>query len=148
VIRLGRSKYEALLSEGHDRPLTAREVKFMERYRAHHPECAQYEAMEEEGFALLRGLTLDSDHDAPDHFENRVIRRWRVQSVKETATYWSPAICGAIVAAVALLAMFQLLGRSSTLKPLSVTGSEARRSEPPKPVFPNVRLSGDPNIPQ
>lgn len=148
MIRMGRSRYEALLTIEHDRPLTARELRFMERYRAKHPECEQFEALEEEGFALLRNLAMDSEIEAPQQFERRVIRKFQVQSVRATATYWTPAICGAVVAAVTLLAMIQLLGRSATMNPLSVTGSEARRSEPAKPVFPDVHTAGDSAISQ
>ena len=144
----GRSRYEALLIAERDRPLTARELTFMDRFRAKHPECEQFEALEEEGYALLRNLAMDTEAEAPVQFERRVIRRFQVQSVRATASYWSPAICGAVVAAVALLAMIQLLGRSATMKPISVTGSEARRSEPAKPVFPDVEPAGDTAVSQ
>lgn len=145
---IGRRKYVALLNEQQDRDLTAREVAFLERYRANHPECAAEESLQDEGFAMLRGLGLDEDATAPERFEHRVIRRLRVQSVKDTAAYWSPAICGALVAAIALLAMFQLVGRSSTMPPIDVTGNEARRLDPPKPVFPSLPNPGDPIAPR
>lgn len=144
----GRRKYVALLNERQDRPLTEREEAFLARFRATHPEEAREESLHEEGFAMLRGLAFEDEPSNPDRFEHRVIRRWRVQSVKDSAAYWSPAIFGALVAAIALLAMFQLVGRSSTMPPIDVTGNEARRLEPPKPVFPNLPPSGDPIVPR
>ncbi|HRI42661.1 MAG TPA: hypothetical protein PLL78_01080 [Fimbriimonadaceae bacterium] len=144
----GRRKYVALLNERQDRVLTEREEAFLDRYRADHPECVAEESLHDEGFAMLRGLGLDEDPAAPERFEHRVIRRWRVQSVKDTAAYWSPAICGALVAAIALLAMFQLVGRSSTMPPIDVTGNEARRLDPPKPVFPSLPNPGEPIAPR
>jgi hypothetical protein len=144
----GRRKYVALLNEQQDRPLTEREEAFLARYRAAHPECLEEEALHDEGFAMLRGLASDEDHGAAERFEHRVIRCYRIQKVKDTAAYWSPAICGALVAAIALLAMFQLVGRSSTMPPIDVTGNEARRLDPPKPVFPSLPHSGEPIAPR
>lgn len=141
----GRKKYEALLNVEHDRPLTPSELRFLEHYRTKHPELVEMEEAGREGFSLLRGLALDDEPESPVRFENRVIRKFRIQSVRETASYWAPAICGGLVAAMALLAAFQLLGRSPEMKPLSVAGSEARRGAPAKPVFPDI---GDTARPQ
>lgn len=145
-MNLARRRYEALLIEQRDRSLTEKELAFLARYRASHPECGHFEAKGDEAFSMLRGLAVEDEQGYSERFETRVIRRWKLNSVRDTATYWSPAICGAVIAAVALLAIFQLLGRGSTMPPLSVTGSEARRTELPKPVFPDTDKTGDASV--
>lgn len=134
MIRIGKARYLHLRAAELDRPLTARELRFVERYRSRHPECRLEDSLEEIGLDALRGLAVE---DMPDGttFDRRVIRRWRVQSMKQTARYWTPAVCGAAVAAIALLAMLQILSSAQNPKSLATPGAEAQRA---RPMFPDL----------
>jgi len=135
VIRFGKTRYLHLRAAEQDRSLTARELRFVQRYRGRNPECEIEDSLEEQGLDALRGLAVAEEADVPS-FDRRVLRRWRVQSVKQTARYWTPALCGAAVAAIALLAMLQILSAAQGPKPLSTPGTEAQRSD--RPTFPDL----------
>jgi hypothetical protein len=61
-------------------------------------------------------------------FESRFIRRWRVERRLRAVSYWMPAVAGAIVASVALLAVLQILFTSPSRNNADTRNREALRS--------------------
>ncbi|MCC7230008.1 MAG: hypothetical protein IT203_06410 [Fimbriimonadaceae bacterium] len=55
-------------------------------------------------------------------FEERVLRRYRVTSARESVRYWSPAFVGAAIAGLSVLAALQLVinrpGTPATSRPI------------------------------
>lgn|GEM_PF-4855122 len=108
--------------------------------KTHYPEL-------EEPFldGLLIGAAIEPQVDK-DKFARAVLRLHRVGSVKRSILYWSPAIAGASIAAMALLALLQMLTSSSSMKPIRIlNGDAAQRMEQPSvqlpegPAMPIVR---------
>jgi hypothetical protein len=71
---------------------------------------------------VLRECSLDEPIDT-ERFDTRLIRRWQVASAKSTFRYWSPAVFGAAIASVAVLALLQMLLSSSSMRPIRVLDS-------------------------
>lgn len=87
--------------------------------------------------------------DAPESgFDMRVIRRVRLQTVRLSVQYWSPAIFGAAIAAVALVSALQMLARTSELPVFRAGTSEARRIKLGGPVIPNIPIADRISVPQ
>ena len=85
---------------------------------------------------MLRAATLDADA-VPDHFDERVIRIVRLNKVKESLGYWSPAFVGGVLACVALLATLQVLTVQAPNQKLTAPSGEAMRAPH---AFPNLEL--------
>ena len=60
-------------------------------------------------------------------FEDRVIRRLKVQQVKESLNYWSPALIGACIASVVIFVTLHLVSAPSKLDRAHLPNGEARR---------------------
>ncbi|MBN8689999.1 MAG: hypothetical protein J0L72_04305 [Armatimonadetes bacterium] len=91
---------------------------------------------------VLLESAIQPEVDA-ERFDRKLFRLHHVSSVKRTATYWSPAIFGAGVAAVALLAVLQLISQSSTIKPIKTFSSESAMSRSGGPIV--LPISENPN---
>lgn len=66
---------------------------------------------------VLRESAIDEPIDT-EKFDTRLLRRWNVKSAKTTFGYWSPAVLGAAIASVAVLALIQMLLSSSSMRPI------------------------------
>ncbi|MFI5387236.1 MAG: hypothetical protein ACHQ50_14085 [Fimbriimonadales bacterium] len=120
----GCSKFKRLASEGLDRNLTPREEAFVQNHRKACANCSDLQSQSSLALNFLRASTIDID--VHPMFDERVIRRLRVQSSRESLRYWSPAVAGAFVAGLAVVAALQMITRSSELPHLRL-GGEARR---------------------
>lgn len=88
---------------------------------------------------LLRESAWSAGASTPG-FERRVLTLHRFErAMLRRARPWTPALAGAIVAAMALLAVLQVVTHQETLAPLSLRGHEASRLEEPLPAFPELR---------
>ena len=88
--------------------------------------------------AALTALRTSMIEPEPDPgFESRFIRRWRVESRARAVSYWMPAIAGAIVASVALLAVLQILFAAPVTSPADTKGREALLPSSEQPEIPN-----------
>ncbi|AIE87115.1 hypothetical protein OP10G_3747 [Fimbriimonas ginsengisoli Gsoil 348] len=65
-------------------------------------------------------------------FEDRVIRRLRVQTVRESLNYWSPALVGAGIACVALFVALHLAATPASINRDYVPDGEAKRYVTPR----------------
>jgi len=88
---------------------------------------------------MLREAKLDAENPG-DSFDARLIRRVRVQAVRASMQYWTPAVCSAAIAAIALVAGLQLLGRTADLPVFSPGAADARRIQVSAPDFPVLPL--------
>lgn len=132
----GCRKFHRLAWESSDRDLNAREKRFMQRHREACDSCEDEESVGAFRLNMLAGAVIDP---APTPgFEDRVLRLYKVQSKRESFAYWSPAVVGACIAMLAILAAMQMVTRSSELPHFQGGGSEAHRVDRDFPKFPNI----------
>jgi hypothetical protein len=126
----GCSRFRKLTSEGLDRSLTPHEEAFLHKHRAACSDCNEFQTQSSLALNFLRAATIDVDVNPM--FEERVIRKLRVQTTKESLRYWSPAVAGAFIAGLAVVAALQMITRSSELPHVRLPGTESRRITPLK----------------
>ena len=127
----GCGKYRWLSYEALDRDLNQKEKEFVEQHEANCVRCEGYMA---KGFAALNMLRGQALEPAPKlSFDERVLRRYRVISVKASLRYWSPAVIGAAVAGLVILAALQMISQTSQLPAFSNPRGEARLATPAFP---------------
>jgi hypothetical protein len=136
----GCGKFGWLASEAEDRVLTSKEELFMSRHRTVCRECAASEEDSSLALNMLREAKLEVE-PAERSFDTRLIRRLRVQSVRMGMQYWSPAVFGAAIAAVALISALQMLARTHELPVFKTGQSEARRIHVGTPEFPEIPIA-------
>lgn len=112
----GCSKYRRLANERFDRALSLSEREFLNKHKSVCPDCRRTEMQSATALNMLRLAAFEPDASNTEsddifgaHFEERVIRRLRVQSTKESVRYWSPAFVGAVIAGLTVLAALQLV---------------------------------------
>jgi hypothetical protein len=81
-------------------------------------------------------------------FDIRVIRRVRLQAVRLSMQYWSPAIFGAAIAAVALVSALQMLARTNEMPIFRAGVSEARRINLGGPEIPDIPIADRISVPR
>jgi len=121
----GCRKFSRLNSERSDRELTPREVAFMFRHRMACEPCSEHESQGSIALNMLRAESFEVE--ASPMFEERVIRKLRVHTTRESLRYWSPAVAGAFIAGLAVVAAMQIITRSSQLPHVRLPRGEARR---------------------
>ena len=136
---LACARFQRLAHEDFDRRLTSREQEFLAKHRSACAACRLAETQGALALSMLRMSAIDAD-PAPQ-FEERVLRRYRVQTVHESLHFWSPAIIGAFVASVLVLAALQIVSNSSKLPAIRTPGSEAHRTVERTPAFPEITPS-------
>lgn len=136
----GCGKFGWLASAAEDRPLTVDEREFMARHRSVCAECRRLEAETALALNMLRESRLETP-DAGLGFNRRVMRRARISSIRAGLSYWSPAIYGASIAAVALIAALQLLSQPGRLPVFNQSGADARRIVVDSPIFPDLPIA-------
>lgn len=136
----GCRRFRKLVNDAFDRELGAREDTFMAKHRKVCQPCRAAEGQSNMAINMLRSLAMEAEPTPA--YEDRLIRRWRLQSVRAGFNYWSPAFFGAAIAGVAILAALQMITQSSRLPqvPLQGSGNEARRITTGGPQFPELRF--------
>ncbi len=119
----------------------------MARHRLVCRECALGEEASAMALNMLREARLE-DGGSGHGFNRRVLRRFRLSSMRGSFQYWSPAIYGATIAAVALIAAIQLLARSSELPVFRAAGADARRIHLDAPLFPSGPIANRIQVPE
>jgi hypothetical protein len=132
----GCAKFKRLTSADLDRDLSGRERLFVERHREVCDECSESEQQSCLAMNFLRSAAFD-EVEVSSNFDDRVLKKLRVQTSRESFGYWSPAIAGAFVAGLAVIAALQIITRSAELRHIRVPGAEARRVSPAK-SFPEL----------
>ncbi len=100
------------------------------------PELAALFEAETSAVDALR--TADEGYDPGEAFNTKVLRRWRVEQNRGIA-YWSPALIGAGVAALAILAALQMISRAERFQSLDMRGSAAYNREAKSIDFASIK---------
>lgn len=132
----GCSKFRRLTSDRMDRSLSSGQLRFLDRHRAVCSVCARAEEEAHDALKMLRLAILEPESDPG--FGHRVLRRARVQSVRAKFGYWSPAVFGAAIAGIAILAALQMIANSSHLPAIRVPGANGPEMTRRDPVFPRL----------
>lgn len=128
----GCRKFKVLSNDEADRELHPREQRFMEKHRRVCTPCREMETSSFVALNMLRGATLDVQ--VGPHFDERVLRRLKVRTVRESFGYWSPAFLGAGIACLVLFTALQMIARPTQLKSYSLpAGQVNNRIEQPLP---------------
>jgi len=132
----GCRKYRKLCYDRRDRWLAPKEMSFMSRHEAVCPTCERRMQVAVVALNMLRQETLEAG--TRPNFDERVLRRFKVESMRLSLNYWSPALIGAAVGGLVVLAAMQMIAQSSHLPSFRVPAGEARLSSP---AFPNLETS-------
>ncbi len=114
------------MNEKFDRTLSLRERGFMAQHRSACPECSREETQGACALNMLRLAAVEDDElDNSPVFEDRILRKWRVQSTRESVRYWSPAFVGAVLAGLTVFAALQLVSSRATIPGTTSPAGEA-----------------------
>jgi hypothetical protein len=140
----GCRRFRRLASEREDRELLQSESRFYDAHRSVCKACRLYDSQAHEALGVLRGAAF-GDVELTPMFDERVIRRFRAQKVKESIQYWSPALAGAVIACVAIFATLAMVSRPDQLKTANVPAGSASRFHE-KSSFPSFELTTQPRL--
>ena len=127
-------RFSRLVGESRDRALAPAERAFIETHRHKCARCQQTERIGCNALDHLAQMGLDGHPSAG--FDVRTLRRWFIARQRARLAYWSPAIVGALVAAICLMAALQTITRSRELPGLSIPDVEAKRTTPSRLALP------------
>lgn len=126
--RLARNRYFRLRRAEATRELTAAELRFIDRLELRDPTVLGL--WESESGAIRALFDSRLEPEPTEGFTLRILRCHRVTSTRAKVQYWAPAFVGATLAAVALLAMLQIMANSSVPKNAEMPGgAAAQRSD-------------------
>jgi hypothetical protein len=106
---LGCRRFGRILNEVADREATSRERAFLDAHRTACESCRQEERAACLSLDLLRSASFETELEPS--FDRRVVRRAKVEAVRDSVRYWSPALIGGAVAAGLLLAAVSAVTR-------------------------------------
>lgn len=134
----GCRKFRRLVSESMDGSVSVHESVFMGRHRRVCLSCRLAEHQSSLALNMLRDAALEAQRSPT--FDDRLLRRVRLQFRRAKIDYWSPAMFGAAIAGIAVLAALQMITQTSKLPavPLSGRTFEARHVTQPTPDFPSL----------
>lgn len=139
-------KFRRLANEARDRDLTPSEKAFLRHHEAVCKACGEFERQTRASLSALAGLALAPEPSA-SRFARTVLRRHRLQSARESLSYWSPAILAAAVAATLVLAALQIATANRATESFRPGFSQARRITN-EPVLPDLTPAASPTHPQ
>ena len=137
MVRFGCKRFDRLSSDALDRALTPSESLFMDSHRSECDLCRRAEATGALALNMLRSSALQAETD--DAFDRRVARKVRVQSARDRFAYWSPSAIGALVAAVLVIAVVQLVSSPQKMRENSSPVGEARLMKSYVPAIPDIQ---------
>lgn len=118
--------------------LSDRETAFLEAHRLACETCRKREFGTRAALNFLQDAGLD--HEGDDAFDRRLATLWSVEKrARRETPVWAPAIASAVMAALAVLAVLQVITHREELEPIDVRGHEARLASPDRPEFPLAR---------
>lgn len=138
--RLACCKYRRLSEIADMRLLSASEELFLSSHARTCGTCAGENEQFQLAMNMLRGAELEVTPSR--NFNDRLIRRIKVQQVKGSVRYWSPMFVGAALAGLVLIASLHMITASSQLPSIRFgngnnpeTKRETRSSAYPDPIF-------------
>jgi hypothetical protein len=144
----GCRKFKKLASDSQDRDLLMGEERFMDRHRSVCRPCRIAEHQTSLALNMLRASSLEAEPS--EMYEERLIRKWHLQNVRSSVRYWSPAVFGAAIAGIAVLAALQMITQSSKMPSVPLQGGmqEARNIQKQSPAIPELDFLKSPSRPQ
>lgn len=121
-------RYRRLKHLAEDGKATLRQESFVAKHEAGCQDCAEEHALTLQALEFLKSNVIEPEPDPT--FESRFIRRWRVEKRARAVSYWMPAVVGAVVASVALLAVLQILFAAPGSEKIDLEGREAQLTIP------------------
>jgi len=143
-VRSSCGRFHRLATERDDRDLTPSELQFMERHGGACEECRQFEAQSRMALNMLRQAALDPEVSCG--FDRRVTRRAQLVRAKDGLRYWSPALVGAAIACVCVVATLAVLTRPTGEREAEYPMGQVRVDRVPNAEFPDLRLNSAPTI--
>ena len=139
----GCKKFIRLSSEQADRTLSPAEDRFLAKHRSVCKDCIEAEVTTTCALNMLRMATLEPE--AAPMFEDRVIRKLKVQQVRDSLNYWSPALVGAGIACAVIFATLHLASLPKETHRANLHDGQAKR-EAPSRIEPKLELDRPPVI--
>ncbi len=133
------SRFSYIINAKTEDEMSKSELDFVANHGNECDRCAQYHETDY-GINLLRSCQIEPI--ISNGFNDRVIRLARVSLRKTAFSYWSPALAGATIAGLAVLAVVQLVSKPNQLPVFRATG-EARKVH--SPMFPTPDSPGHAN---
>lgn len=104
-------KFQKLTDDRDIRDLTSDEELFMDGHSLLCAECSELQRTSGLAMNMLRMSAMEPEISSG--FDERVLRKVRLQTVRSGFNYWSPAVIGAAIAGIAVLAAMQAVTLSS-----------------------------------
>jgi hypothetical protein len=145
-LNLGCKRYRRLWNDCDARELKASEQRFIDQHRIACGECREFEESASFSLDILRSATLEPEISV--NFDERVLRKVRVQTVRESLGYWSPAFVGAGIACMAIFAALQIAAMPVQPNRMQLPDGEARRSMDADTPLPSLILNRKPRLDQ
>lgn len=139
-------RFSYILNLSVDQPLRAEDQSFLDK---HSLECKRCQALlrTSMGLNMLRTCHAIEPESSDFAFEDRVIRRFKLERSRKSLIYWSPAVVGAAIAGIAILAALQMIAAPQQM-PVFRGSGEAMKIEKPGPMIPEIELVNRASIPQ
>jgi hypothetical protein len=138
----GCKKFGRLLNEREDRSLSQKEQGFLEKHRSVCYACKKEDSASVLSLNMLREAAIDQTPAAS--FDERLLRRIRINRVRESLGYWTPALIGGSIACAALFVTLHMLSAPATPNSATIPNGEARRTT--NQPFPNLELTHLPSV--
>ena len=103
-------KFEKLSDERDVRELTADELAFFEAHQLACEPCAELLRTSSMSLNMLRMSAMEAEISPT--FDEKLMRKLRLQTGRASLNYWSPAVFGAAIAGLAVLAAMQAVART------------------------------------
>lgn len=145
-LNLACKRFQKLWNERDVRDLSPDEDRFVSQHRRDCEECACFESSSDGAMSMLRMATMEPEVSIG--FEDRVIRKVKVQTVRESLGYWTPAMIGAGIACVAIVATLQIAASPVKLNPATLPAGEAKLDVDHERPIPNLTLTEKPHLDQ
>ncbi|MDR3690190.1 MAG: hypothetical protein P4L46_12475 [Fimbriimonas sp.] len=137
----GCKKFIRLSNEQADRSLSVPEERFLDKHRRVCSECRKAEVSASYALNMLRLATLEPE--VAPMFEDRVLRRLKVQQVKESLNYWSPALLGAGLACAVIFVTLHLATEPGQAQRAKLPLAQSKNSAPSR-ISPRLELNHPP----
>jgi hypothetical protein len=125
MLKFSCNRFSRLLFDRGDRALSGSEELFFNSHLAKCEACWQKARTEEAALLDLRMLT--EDPEPSEGFDDRILKAFRDGPKPLSLGYWSPALMGAAIAGIALLATLTVVSRTADSPVRHTPGGDAMR---------------------
>jgi hypothetical protein len=119
--------------------LSPRESQFLDEHRLRCRPCEKSEQVQGLSLQLLKESEVFFEPSSG--FDERLLRKVRIQTHRDSIRYWSPAVTAALIAGVVVFAALQLLSTVGRVPTSTHPAGEARQLSESR--IPELQLDGD-----